>query len=106
MRSVPKTSETLAAIIALHQAGKSHAQIGDHLNLAKSTVTTIINRHNRQPTQPLRPTKRAGRPLKLDERSKRALIRYVERRPHDNLKALETPSKSGTTYLDQHYDGV
>lgn len=97
MRFVPKTSETIAAIIALHKAGKSHAQIGAQLNLAKSTVTTTINRHNRQPTQPLRPTKRAGRPLKLDERSKRALIRHVERYPHDNLKALGTPSKSGTT---------
>ncbi len=34
---------------------------------------------------------------KLDERSKEALIRHVERNPYDNLKALGTSSKSGNT---------
>ena len=55
MPSIPKTSrrehssETLAVIISMHEQGKSHAQIGDHLKLAKSTVTSIIHHHNRQP---------------------------------------------------------
>ena len=69
MPSIPKTSrreksaEKLALIISLPKEGKSHAQIGDHIKPAKSTVTSIIQRHNRQQNQPLRPTKRAGWPL-------------------------------------------
>ena len=81
MPSIPKTSrhehssETLAVIISVHEQGKSHAQIGDYLKFAKSTITSIIHRHNRQPEHPLRPTQWAGRPLKLDDRAKRLLIR-------------------------------
>lgn len=103
MPYIPKTSrrehsaETLAIIISLHNKGKSLAQIGNHLNLSRPTVATIIHRHHRQPDHPLRPTKRAGRPPKLDGRDKRALVRHVEQNPHDNLKALGTPSKSGQT---------
>ena len=91
------SSETLAVVTSVHEQGKSHAQIGDHLKLAKSTVTSIIHRHNRQPEHPLRPTKRAGRPLKLDDRAKRLFIHHIEQNPQDNLKALATPSKSGQT---------
>ena len=103
MPSIPKTlrrghsSETLAVIISMHEQGKSHAQIGDHLKLAKSTVTSIIHRHNRQPEHPLRPTKRAGRPRKLVDRAKRLFIRHIEQNPKNNLKAPGIPSKSGQT---------
>ena len=44
MLSIPKFSrrensaETLAIIISIHEAGKLHVQIGDHLKLAKFTV--------------------------------------------------------------------
>ena len=54
MPSIPKTSrrehsaETLAIIKSMHEESKSHAQIGDQLKLAKSTVTSIIHRHSRQ----------------------------------------------------------
>ncbi len=63
MPSIPKTSrrehsaETLAIIKSMHEESKSHAQIGDQLKLAKSTVTSIIHRHNRPRNQPLRPTR-------------------------------------------------
>ena len=43
----------------------------------------------------LRPNKWAGRPPKLDARARRALIRHVERNPHDKLASLGTPSRSG-----------
>ena len=101
MPSVPKTSrrehssETVATILTLRKDGKSFAQIGDQLSLPRFTVATILHRHTRQPHQPLPPSKRSGRPFKLDDRDKRTLMRHVERFPHDNLKALGTPSKSG-----------
>lgn len=103
MPSAPKTSrrehslETVAAILTLHKDGKSLAQIGDQLTLPRSTVATILHRHARQPDQPLQPSKRSGRPRKLNDRDRRTLMRHVERYPYDNLKALGTPSKSGHT---------
>ena len=63
MPSIPKTSrhehlaETLAVIISLHEVGKLHAQIDDHLKLSKFTVTSIIHCCNSQPGHLLRPTK-------------------------------------------------
>ena len=103
MPSKPKTGrrehspEIIAVILSLHQLGKSHSQIGHHLKIAKSSVTTFIHRQLRNPDGLLRPTKRAGRPLKLDARARRHLIRHVEQFPHDNFSALATPSKSGAT---------
>ena len=100
MPAVPKTSrrqhssEMVTAISTLHKDGKSLAQIGDQLSLPRSTVATILHHHARQLDQPLQPSKRSGRPLKLDDRDRRTLMRHVQRFPHDNLKALSTPSKS------------
>ena len=62
--------------------------------MAKSYVTTIIHRHQRYA---LRCTKLAVRPLKLDARARRCLIRHVERFPHDSFAALATPSKTSHT---------
>ena len=103
MPSKPRTlrrehsSETIAVILCLHKLKKSHAQIAEHVKIPKSSVTTILHRQERNPDHPLRPTKRAGRPLKLDARARRTLIRHVERYPHDNFAALATPSKTGQT---------
>ena len=83
----------------MHEAGKSQAQIDDYLKLAKFTMTSIIHCHNRQPENPLRPTKRAGWPLKLDNLSRRLFIRSIEQNRCDDLKALGTPSKSGQAFF-------
>ena len=91
------SSETIAVIIALHRANKSHGQIAKELNVPKSSITTIIHRETGNSHHPLRSTKRAGRPLKLNIRARRALIRHVELYPHDSLAALATPSKSGNS---------
>ncbi len=61
------SAETLAIIISMHEAGKLLAQIGDYLKLAKSTLTYIIHRNNRQPKYTTRPTKQVGWPLKLND---------------------------------------
>ena len=72
MPSKPKTArcehspEIIAVILSLHNPGKSHGQIGDHLKIAKSSVTTIIYRQLRNPDELLCPTKCARRPSKLD----------------------------------------
>ena len=106
MPSISKTarreysSETMAVIIALHRANKSHGQIAKELNVPKS-VTTIIHRETRNSHHPLRSTKRAGRPLKLNIRARRALIRHIELYPHDSLAALATPFKSKNS-LSRH----
>ena len=103
MSSKPRTSrrehsqETIAIILLLHNLKKSHSQIADHLKIAKSSVTTIIHQHNRNPEKLLRPTKCAGRPFKLDAQTQRQLICHVEKFPHNNFAALATPSKTGYT---------
>ena len=99
--SKPKTvrrehsSETIAVITALHNLKKSHGQIADHVGLSKSTVTSIIHRAIRDSEHRSSPKKRSERSCKLNARARRALIRHVERNPHDNLLALTTPSKTG-----------
>ncbi len=103
MPSKPKTSrrehspETVSVILMLHNLGKSLAQISDHVKVPRATVGHIIHRATRAPDNQLRSNKRAGRPPKLDARARRALIRHVERNPHDNLASLGTPSKTGKT---------
>ena len=101
MPSEPKTarrehsSETIAVVLALRGLGKSHGEIGRHMNLARTTVTTLLHRADRQPDGPSHSKKRPGRPNKLDTRARRALIRHIEKNSHDNLLCLATPSKSG-----------
>ena len=101
MPSKPKTarrehsSETIAIVVALHEVHYSYAEIARQVRLARSTVVTIVHRAKRQADASSVPKKRTGRPTKLNVRARRALIRHVEKNPHDNLLALTTPSKSG-----------
>ncbi len=82
--SIPKTSrrehsaKTLAIIISMHEENKSHAQIGDYLKLAKSTMISTIHCHNRQREHSFRPTKWADRLFKMNDQAKRQFIRHIE----------------------------
>ena len=87
--------ELHAAIFALRERGQTYSEIAGQLKLARSTVTTIIHRINRQRNAPPAFKKRMGRPPKLNDREKRAFVRHIEKNPHDNSAALATPSKSG-----------
>lgn len=89
------TSEKHAAILALRKGGKSFDEIARQMKLVWSTITTIVHRAIKQQNASPASKKPMGRPLKLNARDKRALIRYVEKNPHDNLTALASPSKSG-----------
>lgn len=44
---------------------------------------------------PFAVTKRTGRPLKLDERAERRLVRHMASNPFDSLTCLSTPGKTG-----------
>lgn len=100
--SKPRTSrrehstEKVAVILVLHNLGKSLVQISDHVKVPRATVGHIINTssYSYKKDPQLRPNKWAGRPPKLDA-PRRALIRHVERNPHDKLASLGTPSRSG-----------
>lgn len=81
----------------MNKESKWYMQISNHLKLVKSTMTTIIHHHNRQPEYPVWLTKQVGRPLKLDKQAKRLLIYHIEQNPYNNLKALGTLSKSDQT---------
>lgn len=96
-RKEEHSNETISVILALHSAGKSQGKIADCVKIPKSTVTRILQRALKNPNEPYRKTKRVGRSTKLNAWSQRALIRHVERFPHDNIAALGTPSKSGHT---------
>ena len=90
-------SKTILVILELKKSGQSYCEIAHHLDIFKSSVTTILYREARQSDDPPKPSKRPGRPPKLDSRAQRAIIRHVEKFPHDNLHALSNPSKSGYT---------
>lgn len=87
------SDETVSAVLALHNLGKSHTQIVNYVKIPKSTVTKLIHWAARNRDEPYCKTKHAGRPPMLNARSQRALICHVERFPHDNLAALGTPFK-------------
>ena len=88
-------SELRASILALREGEKTYGEIVRQMKLSRATVITIVHRVNRQRNVSLFFKKRMGRPFKLDDRGKRALIRHVERYFHDNLHVLATFLKSG-----------
>ena len=91
------SSETISVILELKKSGQSHREIAHHLEIPKSSVTTILHREARQSDDPPEPSKRPCRLPKLDSRAQRAIIRHVEKFPHDNLYTLSTPFKSDYT---------
>ena len=100
MPSKPKTarrelsSEVCASILALREKDQSYSEIAGQMKLARSTVTTIIHRANRQQNASSARSKRTSRPPKLSDREKRTFIRHIDNNSHDNLTALATSSKS------------
>ena len=112
MPSKPKTakreysSETIAIVVSLHEVHLSYAEIARQVRLARSTVVTIVHRAKRQADASSVPKKRTGRPTKLNVRARRALIRHVEKNPHDNLLALTTPSNRVKSSLASPYENI
>ena len=107
MVSVSKTARRehseriISIILASHTKGYSAREISAENNVPKSTINAIIRRATNSPDGWYHREKRCGRPLTLDARAHRRLIRYVDRNPKETLLALCTPSKSGTSLCKQ-----
>ena len=91
------SSEIISVLFELKNSGQSHCEIAYHLEISKSSVTTILYREVRQSDNSPKPSKQLGCPPKLDFRAQQAIIYYVKKFLHDNLHALSTPFKSGHT---------
>lgn len=66
-------------VIKLSSEGKSMAKVGEIVNLSKSTVQTVIR--NYKNTKSFESLPRSGRPLKLDVRLRRNIVREVTENP-------------------------
>ena len=71
-------SETISLILELIKSGQSHREIAHHLEILKSSVTTILHRETRQLDNPPKPCKQSGCPPKLDSRAQQVIISHVE----------------------------
>jgi hypothetical protein len=93
------SSETIAVILALHKLGYSASRIqkeeGLTKDIPKSTITFQIRRAKKHQNDPFVKAIRTGRPLKLDARAERRLVRFMDRNPFETLTCLSTPGKSG-----------
>ena len=91
------SSETISVILELKMSGQLHCEIAYHLEIPKSSITSIFHRETRQSNNTLELSQRPGCPPKLDFRAQQAIIRHVENFANDNLHALSTLFKSGHT---------
>ncbi len=67
----------MGIILAFCEAGKLYAQIADQVKVPQPSVVHIIHRATCIQNEPYRPTKQAGRLLKLDIQARQASIRHV-----------------------------
>ena len=93
------TSEIVASIITLRVSGQSYSEIAKQLNLARSTVITIVHRAKRAVNATFAGQKRLDRPFKLNDREIRTFIRHVDRFSENNLKAFAILFKSGHKFF-------
>ena len=74
-------------IVSRHRSGEGHQNISAALKVPKNTVASIILTFKKFGTTKTLP--RAGRPAKLSNRVKRALVREVTKNPMFTLKELQ-----------------
>ena len=72
------SSETISIIFELKKLGQLHREIAHHLEIPKSSVTTILHWEARQSNNTPKSNKQTGCPPKLDFRAQQAIIRHVE----------------------------
>ncbi len=88
-------SEIILVFLDLKKLGQLHSEITYHLEIPKSSITTILYRKARQSDNLLKTSKQPSCFPKLDSRAQQAIIRHVEKFAYDNLYVLSTFSKSG-----------
>ena len=73
-------------IVSRHRSGEGYQNISTALKVLKNTVTSIILKWKKFGTTKTLP--RAGRPAKLSNRGRRALVREVTKHPMVTLTEL------------------
>ena len=87
--------KVISVIWALHCMGYSTLKIRLENRLPKSTIISIIRRVRKHPSDPFRKALRTERPLKLNARAERRLVRFMANHPFKTITSLLSPSKSG-----------
>jgi hypothetical protein len=88
------SSETIAIILTLHSLSKSYAEIVYRLKLSRSFVFTSFIEIENNKTTLSDLQKRADRPLKMNARARRRLIRHVKTNLRNNFAVLIISTKS------------
>ena len=87
MRSKELPKELRDRIVARHRSGQGYKRISAALKVPKSTVASIILKWKKFGTTRTLP--RPGRPAKLSNRGRRALVREVKKNPKITVAELQ-----------------
>lgn len=87
MKSKELSVDLRDRIISRHKSGEGYRKISAALKVPMSTVASIIRKWKKFGTTITLP--RAGRPSKLSDRGRRALVREVTRNPMITLSELQ-----------------
>ena len=111
MRSKELSVELRDRIVSGHRSGKWYQNISAALKVPKNTVASIIIKWKTFGTTKTLP--RAGRPAKLSNRGRRALVREVTKNPMVTLTELQSssvemgePSRRTTIFAALHQSGL
>uniref|UniRef100_A0A3P8TY65 Transposase Tc1-like domain-containing protein n=1 Tax=Amphiprion percula TaxID=161767 RepID=A0A3P8TY65_AMPPE len=91
MRSKELPKELRGRIVARHRSGQGYKRISAALKVPKSTVASIILKWKKFGTTRTLP--RPGRPAKLSNRGRRALVREVKKNPKITVAELQRCSR-------------
>lgn len=91
MRSKELSKELRDRIVARHRSGQGYNIISAALKVPKSTVASIILKWKKFVTTRTLP--RPGRPAKLSNRGRRALVREVKKNPKITVAELQRCSR-------------
>ena len=98
-------------IVSRHRSGEGYQNISSELKILKNTVASIILKWKRFGITKTHP--RAGRPAKLSNRGRRALVREVTKNPMVTLTELQSssvemgePSRRTTISVALHQPGL
>ena len=91
MRSKELPKELRDRIVARHRSGQGYKRISAALKVPKSTVASIILKWKKFGTTTTLP--RPGRPAKLSNHGRRALVREVKKNPKITVAELQRCSR-------------
>ena len=111
MRLKELSVELRDRIVSRHRSGEGYQNISAALKVPKNTVASIILKWKKFGTTKTLP--RAGRPAKLSNRGRRALVREVTKNPMVTLTELQSssvemgePSRRTTISAALHQSGL